>query len=385
MRPAALRVHVDRPASGSADEPSPALSPTDVDVRGRASTDEPSGRQTSTKKPVTDAAAGKKGHSPMRAKAANFRGGVSTEGAGGTPVFANDPVRASQRRWLDVEPAKRKAVVKSLFVDRPVTEQLFALFDRVRNARKSLPEPQHVLLTGDTGTGKTSLLKQYLARNPPTRVDCCLRQPALYVELLSQATPVGAVKALLKGLDDPSGGKGTLNELIDRTCDQIDKQLVEIILADEWQHLTETGPIRLNRSADVIKQITKRTNTPIVMAGMPSASSLIDNNSQLRGLTPHRRTIDTFSYGTREERLLFREFLLKVDDVLPFTTVAGLADPENARQLFEATRGHLRPLMVLIRQAATHGIDRGADKMEAEDLRHGYDQTPGVDYDKNPF
>lgn len=289
------------------------------------------------------------------------------------------------RGWINVEASARRNAVKNLFVDRPVSDQLFGLFDKVRSNRWSLPEPQCIMLTGDTGRGKSSLLKKYLARHPPRRIDGCLAQPVLYVELPSSSTAIGAMKQILIALDDPSRGSGKLNDLIGRACQQISAQKVEIVLADEWQHLTESGPVRLNRAADTIKQVAKATNVPFVMTGMPTAEFIVDQNSQLAGITPYRKRIDAFSYGTIAERNAFRTFLVKVDEALPFSTLAGLADPEIARMLFDTVDGQMRSLMTLIRQAATHAIDRDSQKIEPEDLRHGYDQTPGVNYDNNPF
>jgi hypothetical protein len=288
-------------------------------------------------------------------------------------------------RWTNVEAALRKAAVKHLFVDRPVTDQLFQLFDEIRRDRESLPEPQCVVLTGVTGTGKSSLLRKYHSLHPERRVNGCLIQPVVSIELPSNSTPLGAMKHLLIALKDPSGGAGKLNDLVLRACDQIRKQHVEIVLTDEWQHLTESGPVRINKAADMVKQLAKATNVPFVMTGMPTATLIVEQNEQLAGITPHRKTIDAFSYGTVAERMAFRTFLMRVDEALPFATLAGLADPETASKLFETVKGHMRSLMTLIRQAATHAIDRGSQKIEAEDLRHGYDRTPGVNYDRNPF
>jgi hypothetical protein len=262
---------------------------------------------------------------------------------------------------------------------------LFQLFDEIRCDRESLPEPQCVVLTGDTGTGKTALLRKYQSLHRERRVDGSLIQPVVLVELPSTSTPLGAMKFLLIALKDPSNGAGKLDDLIIRACDQICKQHVEIVLADEWQHLTESGPVRINKAADMVKQVAKATNVPFVMAGMPTATLIVERNKQLAGITPHRKAIGAFSYGTIAERAAFRKFLMRVDDALPFATVAGLADPETAGKLFEAVKGHMRSLMALIRHAAAHSIDRGSQKIEAEDLGHGYDRTPGVNYVANPF
>jgi hypothetical protein len=113
-------------------------------------------------------------------------------------------------------------------------------------------------------------------------------------------------------LKDSSGGAGKLNDLILRARDQIRKQQVKIVLADEWQHLTESGSVRIDKAADMVKQLSKATNVPIVMTCMPTATLIVEKNAA-RGITPHRKTIDAFSYGTVAPRTAFRTFLMRAD------------------------------------------------------------------------
>ncbi len=68
-----------------------------------------------------------------------------------------------------------------------------------------------------------------------------------------------------------------------------------------------------------------------------------------------------------------------MDAKLPFDRMAELADKECAELLFIATRGRLRPLMRLIKQAALHALARASANVGQVDLAYGYDQIEPAD------
>ncbi len=181
-----------------------------------------------------------------------------------------------QRRvWHSVDIAVRRAELRKIFVNRPVTDHLTELLDKIRRERDAMDEPSNVMLTGDTGTGKSSFLRNYASRSPARRPRGRLVQPVLLAEFVTGTTVIGAAKSLLVELKDPSDGAGKLTDLTFRTIHQIKKQLVEMVLLDEFQHLVETGPARINKAADFVKQVSKATNVPFVMVGMPTSLDIL--------------------------------------------------------------------------------------------------------------
>ena len=174
--------------------------------------------------------------------------------------------------WATVDMAVRRHALQKLFVGRAPTAAIAKKIDKARSDRDALSEPTCMLVTGETGVGKSTFLKHYAAGNPSTRDAGCLVQPVVFVELQSKMTLLSAAKALARALEDPSGGKGGLADLTFRVSDQIKAQRVEVVILDEFQHIVETGEITVNKVADWFKQVAKERNVPFVMAGMPTAS-----------------------------------------------------------------------------------------------------------------
>ena len=234
--------------------------------------------------------------------------------------------------------------------------------------------------------GKTKFLRHYHAQNPARREAGCLVQPVIYAEFPGKITLIGAAKLLLETLEDPNNGKGNLSDLTYRVRHQLQAQKVEVLLLDEFQHIVETGDITLNKVADWFKQITKSTNVPLVMAGMPSSDRIIRGHPQFAGITPYRYTLGQFGFDSRQDRNAFREFLARLDAALPFDGIAGLADREWATFLFDASGGRLRPLIRLVKQAALHALDRGSASVGQIDLAYGFEQIEPADATmENPF
>jgi energy-coupling factor transporter ATP-binding protein EcfA2 len=288
--------------------------------------------------------------------------------------------------WAKADMVARRRALQDLFVQRAPTAALGELIDKVRADRDALSEPTCILITGDTGVGKSTFLKHYAVQHPSRREAGCLVQPVIYDELQSKTTILAAAKALLRKLEDPSRGKGGLADLTYRVIHQLRAQRVEVVLLDEFQHIVETGDITVNEVADWLKQVAKAANVPFVMAGMPTAARIIQGHDQFAGITPYRHTLDQFDWSSQKGRGAFREFPALVDTMLPFDGVAGLADKEWAKALFDATGGRLRPLMRLIKQAALHALDRGSANVGQSDLAYGYEQiNPADPKADNPF
>lgn len=300
---------------------------------------------------------------------------------------ADGGIEPTSRERVQAGRNERKALVRDVYVARDATDHIAALIDKVRTARSLSPEPRCILITGDTGAGKSSFLRQYVGRSPSGRdASGCLVQPLVHVELDSFVTVLGAAKLLLRQLQDPSNGAGKLDDLTHRIRTLTKAQAVEAILFDEFQHIVDTGSKTVNKVGDWIKQLAKSANIPFIMAGMPTAARIIDGNSQFAGITPYRHTLGMLNFEKDGERRTFRKFVAQVDEKLPFDRVAGLGDPAIAQALFHATGGNLRTLMHLIREAAGHAIDRDGAAIGLPDLEYGFEQIEVMSpLEANPF
>ncbi|HEY0149158.1 MAG TPA: TniB family NTP-binding protein [Allosphingosinicella sp.] len=298
--------------------------------------------------------------------------------------------------WVQVDPDIRVRHLGGLVVTRSIEMRIHSVLDTVRRARRAYPEPRNVVVHGETGVGKSDIMKRYLADYPDYRAtDGNLRRPVLYVDVRNSSTPKAVAQEMLKmlGLRDCLRDGGTA-EITRRVKSQLVAQQVELVIIDEFHNtLTDNGAVRLNRIAEWVKDLSKtksRTanlpdglpdeNIPFVMVGVGKVLRIVDPtiNPELASITPYQVAIDRYRYKTREEVLAFRQFLDDLDYELPFDTSSMLHTQELADKIHVATFGLLRQLGHLVSRAAELAIAAEEDRIYEHHLYESLEQQRGI-------
>jgi hypothetical protein len=297
----------------------------------------------------------------------------------------------------------RLARLGSMFVDRDVEHRLHAVFDRIRSTRLVDPEPTNVLVTGESGVGKSDILARYLAKNPSFRDESgSIRRPVLCVEIKNMATPRSTARQMLTllGLDDPAFQRGSTAELTGRVKNHLIAQSVELCMLDEFSNtLSDDGRVRTTRVATWVKDLCKsKTRTPehphgkpgenicFAMIGTAKSSRVVDPlvNPELASLTPYQVDIPRYLYRDIEEVAEFRAFLDELDQELPFDEFSGIGSSDEnglcpiADKIHAATYVLLRPLGYLIREAAALAILEGAPHIFERHLYESVERQRGL-------
>lgn len=279
--------------------------------------------------------------------------------------------------WNSLSPSYRLSLIPNVFIQRPSTERIETLIDEIRNDRKLYAEPSCMIITGGTGVGKTTFLKRYRDDFGPQFRDesQSLVTPVLYISLPSRATPLTTAQELVKQLVGQEFAKGGLKGLTDLAKKHLIAQRVEVVICDEFQHIVRTaGSIQTYQAAEWIKEVSKDTKIPFVMAGMHEVTSIVETNDQLRSITPYRVELTYFPYTLADEKKKFRKFLRTFDEALPFNQSSQLGLPLTADAIFSVTGGSLRQLNFLVRKAAVFAMNAGHDQIDLTDLCQAADK-----------
>lgn len=297
----------------------------------------------------------------------------------------------------------------NLFVARDVETKIVDTVNSAIRDRHLHAEAQNVVITGETGVGKSEIMKRILAAHPEDRdpETGCIVRPVLYVDVRNSSTPKAVALAMLvqlmmyngeplmdlDELVDSTKGLG-VPELTRRVKTQMIGQKVIVALMDEFHNtVSDNGTDRLNRIANWVRDFAKSKSRSaakpdgdlseiivFVLIGTKKVDLIVDPsiNDELASITPYRVKVPRYRYTTTEEKDDFHALLHGIDDELPFDMHSGFKEGPLAEKFYTATFGLLRQLGIIVVKAADLAIEDGSDRVYEHHLHAAVELKRGV-------
>jgi GTPase SAR1 family protein len=98
------------------------------------------------------------------------------------------------------------------FIKNPFISDMINLFDSLRYKKSTFGVASCLLLTGESGSGKSELAKYYVKNNPIKELPEGIHIPVLHFQLTSISTPKGFIRELLVAIGDPQLGRGVMTQ-----------------------------------------------------------------------------------------------------------------------------------------------------------------------------
>ena len=252
---------------------------------------------------------------------------------------------------------------KQSYVDRDIWSESISIFKLLRENQKIGGEQVCMLLTGDTGVGKTSLLNYYKLivskelNNPPV--------------LISRIPPKPDIESTILMLLKSLGDFGTAYRRKDKTASNLTpafiklliKKKIELIIIDEFQELIENVSERKQGDiANKLKQISESSGVPIVLVGMPWTEEITED-PQWASRLMFRKQLDYFKISKKEQRKEYTDFLVSLSRALPFEIKTNLGFKKYAFPLFSATCGEPRKIKNFIYFATKLALENNDNQL----------------------
>lgn len=224
-------------------------------------------------------------------------------------------------------------------------------------------EPQCMLLTGNTGVGKSTLLSTYVEEYPSQRTRSGNVIPILMVETPSPVTVKGLASEILQMLGDPASEKGTLWAMNKRVVNLIEACKVEMVILDDIHHMLDKATSRvLLDVADWLKVLIKDTGVPFLIVGVEKEPErILLANAQLARLFAVRKTLSPFAWDMRDQETI-KQFGWLMDLMTKNTETqfdVGLSHLELFTRIHYATNGYIYNIMNLFRLSIKISEERG--------------------------
>ena len=249
-------------------------------------------------------------------------------------------------------------------------------------------EAEHLLIIGESGVGKSTLLRRFRDLHPPVARDEYTEVPVLYVALDSACSIKKLARSLLLELGSKYWDKGDESQLTYQLIYLLRGCRVRLVILDEVNHLVDKGGEKTHHNiADWIKRLSDATHLPFVLAGIPRAERLLDTNDQLRSRFRQVISIQPFSMEDKDRESEFRSVLLSFQRLLGEIPSVDLSHRTIARAFVFATGGRLREIRKLLIRAVELAFERPSPQLMAADLSRAFETVIYRDAAdaRNPF
>lgn len=261
---------------------------------------------------------------------------------------------------------------------------------RCINWSKEGKENMSMMILGEAGVGKTTLVKEIMSLNPPAMIEGVERRmhyPIVYAEIPVSPTVKSTAQRILAGMGLSTTGTG----------EQLTRQLIQVIrvsgtkvlLLDEGHHFIDRGARRSwEILADWLKTLVNQTQVSLLVFGLPKTGRLLENNDQLRRRFAGHHVICPWDIGNPLDVKEFRSFIKTLAVNSGYQNSLGLLlDPNFSRRLFFATNGRVSYACKLILGTVEEVERLGKSEITETDIKHGFRILIGnpADVTRDPF
>ena len=213
-------------------------------------------------------------------------------------------------------------------------------------------EPEHLMLLGDPGTGKSTLLTWISKSYPPKDHEEFTEIPVLYVEVPAACTIKKLAGAMLQAIGSPFWNKGTEEDRTFQLRTLLRECRTRVVILDEVNHLVDRGQAKSHEAvADWIKQLSTQSKVAFVLAGIARSRALLEANDQLADRFREVLEVRPFGVGTKDQTAEFAAVMKAFEQAMQGVKHVDLSADDVLRPLAFATAGRLRAIRKLLVRA----------------------------------
>ncbi len=270
--------------------------------------------------------------------------------------------------------------VDSCYIPHTAIDDAIKGIERCILLSEGAKEPVNVMLTGHSGTGKTTACNAVLSkrkRKHVTREDCEVTLvPAFYALVPNPVTIKGVASALLNSLGDPDPTRGTalamtlrLGRLL-KTCE------TQVIILDELQHLLKHDhKSTTNNVKDWLKTLINEFKVPIVIVGTPQCSDVINTDSQLERRFTTRFELNNLNFGGQDKgdfRIYVEDLSSAFKKIVKIESFPDFKSQHNSLMIYVATGGNPADINNLFKTATIYALENGEEHIKLTDFEYAF-------------
>lgn len=242
-------------------------------------------------------------------------------------------------------------------------------------------QPAGMMLLGDTGVGKSTILEYYVKQHENEYSD---DTPVILVRVPAAATTKQVLAEIVDALGGVYGSRPTEAELNRMARQLLRAKGISLVMLDEFQHLSQVESGRCPRqAANTIKNLMNDTQIPFVLAGLEHAESVLHNHPELKRRFTSSYRLKQLGSHTRDDMKYSVLYLRAAQKVMDVPCIE-LGTAEQAARFHLASGGALGPISRIL-ELAMNNADLEGPGITMEDLAAGYEGFMLNSETANPF
>ena len=284
------------------------------------------------------------------------------------------------------DPEELQLHVEQMLVPHTAFQEASKALNQAFNAAPTIRDPIGYFIAGESRTGKSRLIEEFLDAHPSTRDLEGLQMPVVNVVVPSKPSVKGVAAEILRALEDPLANKGTEQDMTSRLLVLLKKCNVRVLILDEGQHLVDKSSnyALIHHVSDWLKNLLNKSKVVAVIAGLPYAQTVLSQNEQLRGRFVNKITLPRFDWQDVRLRSEFLGLLAGFNELMKEKyTLPDLSSNEMALRFYLASGGLTGYVFNIIRKTVWDVIDDKRTNINLEDFDIGY-RSMVSDEDQHP-
>ncbi|WP_440878801.1 TniB family NTP-binding protein [Vibrio natriegens] len=254
---------------------------------------------------------------------------------------------------------QRKQLIdfRECFIEYQEVTEIYKTFDRLILNGSLGGEQESLLLTGDTGSGKSALIKNYVNRFPKSK-GIWSEMPVLNTRIPAKVKEQNVLERFLLDLESITSSrmkhKSREGSLTTHLIKQLRRKNVKLIIVNEIQELIEFKDEEERQIiVNTFKMINEGAQVAFVLVGMPY-SELLTEESQWNSTLCLRRHLDYFHLFKKlkngqlvpdgKGKMHFAKFVAGLASRMGFDSRPNLTSDDILLPLFAVCRGECRVL-----------------------------------------
>lgn len=288
---------------------------------------------------------------------------------------------------VDISPSTSEQIrqFRDCYIEYPLIKAIYADFDRLRENQHLGGKQRGLLITGDSGSGKTQLVENYRKQFNDqiqqgfvnklllvTRVPAELSLKNIIAEMMADLGQFGSAQVCQKG---------SPLEMIQALVALLKQCKTELVIINKSHLLTDFNHKTMGfQILGYLRDLSEKTGIPIVFVGMPWASQILEHpdwkaNIQANRELAYFKIVGKEGINLKDKQGVHVPFIALLKGFarrMPFETIPELGRAEFAMPLFAASNGCIDRIKELLDEGVKQALKSGSETLAREHLSSVY-------------